>query len=161
MNVPSASTLISCWESISRIWIRQNNKWSEMAAVTSYWSSEWKKGSWVSYYSTALLLCLEILGILLAAAATTHPKHQAPCSLYSPVPIRSECPLCRLFASCVPFLQLALRVAVVTRYRLVDIWLIKSCKVQGKKRLTSNCLTAYLIWANTSYNTIDGVIVLF
>ena len=43
--------------------------------------------------------------------------------------IRVMCPSCGW--EC--YLRLALRVAVVVRYRLVAVWLIKSCKVQGKK----------------------------
>lgn len=58
-------------------------------------------------------------------------------------------------------LRLAYKVTVMALCSVTDIYSIKACKIQGKKRLTSNCLTAYLIWANTSYNTIDGVIVLF
>lgn len=51
-----------------------------MASQITNLQSEKRAAEYV-IYSTALLLCLEILGILLAAAAATCPEHQALRSL--------------------------------------------------------------------------------
>ena len=130
-----------------------------MASQITNLQSEKRAAEYV-IYSTALLLCLEILRVLSAATCLEYHALRSLQTCLSSVQnvlytaIRAMRPSCGW--ECY-LLRIALRVAVVTRYRLVKIRLIKFCKVQGKKRLTSNCLAAYLIWANTSYNTIDGL----
>ena len=160
MIVLSVSTLILSWENISRIWINQNNEWSKDVALQIVDLQNEKRAAEYVITQPPYYYVLKYWDFCLLQRVLNTTLY----ALYRPVshllrtfsipPIRAMRPSCGW--ECY-LLRIALRVAVVTRYRLVKIRLIKFCKVQGKKRLTSNCLAAYLIWANTSYNTIDGL----
>lgn len=154
MIVLSVSTLILSWENISRIWINQNNEWSEkwQQSYATNLQSEKRAAEYV-IYSTALLLWLYIPRIF-TESVTDRSEDQtlwllsgvlsSVAFVLSGYPLRClSVPYVHPRAGSVILLQLAYKIAVMVLYS--DMTYVRQIPAKFRVKKGSQNISSYIL----------------